>query len=80
MSMEVSLQCEYVGCGDAGQEDWGLSVSLRGSSLMTTPSSVNREQAVFIEMAGKHSSSMSVNIQKKKKKIKVRKVRQQDWK
>lgn len=51
-------------CGDEGQEEWVLSVSLIGSSFIVIASFVSLSQAAFKGMAGKHSSSISA---KKKK-------------
>lgn len=57
-----SLALTYIDCGDEGQDECGLSVSLVGSSFIVIGSCCNLMQAVFIEMAGKHSSSMSETI------------------
>jgi hypothetical protein len=46
-------------CGDEGQEEWVLSVSLIGSSFIVIASFVSLSQAAFKGMAGKHSSSIS---------------------
>lgn len=57
-----SLALTYMDCGDEGQEECGLSVSLVGSSFIVTGSCCSLAHAVFIEMAGKHSSSMSETV------------------
>lgn len=59
--MCISLWCRKLDCGDDGQEDVGLSVSLKGSSF-TVIVSDNLPHAELIEIDGKHSSSMSAGI------------------
>lgn len=59
-----SLRCRKLGCGEGGQEECVLSVSLTGSSLTVTESADSLPQAVFMDTVGKHSSSISAKRKK----------------
>ena len=58
VSTYVSLFAKLLDCGEGGHDECMLSVSLKGSSL-TIISVGSLVQAVFMEIAGKHSSSIS---------------------